>query len=83
MKPFGAGFALLASRAQAPIVPVAVHGAFEAWPRHRLLPGAGRVHVAYGEPVGPPSSDGDACREVAEVVWRRVVALREELRQKE
>ena len=82
VKPFAGGFALLAARARVPIVPVAIHGAFEAWPRHRRLPRTGRVHVAYGEPVGPPGQGKGACREVADVVWRRVVALQEELKQK-
>ena len=83
VKPFKAGFALIAARAGVPIVPVAISGAFEAWPRHRRLPRARRVHVAYGEPVPAPGAAKGACREAAEDVWRRVVALEEELRQKE
>ncbi|MFC1806403.1 lysophospholipid acyltransferase family protein [Planctomycetota bacterium] len=83
LKPFTAGFALLAAQARVPIVPVAIHGAFDAWPRQHRLPRPGRVHVAYAEPVGPPGRGKGACREVAEEVWRRVAALQEELKQKD
>ena len=65
-----------------PFVPVAIHGAFEAWPRGRRLPRTGRVHVAYGEPMAPPGAGKDACRETAEHVRGRVVALQEALKDK-
>lgn len=80
---FSAGFALLAARAGVPIVPAAVHGAFDVWPRHHKLPWPGRVHVAYGEPVAPPGTGKGACRETAELVRARVVALREMLKDKD
>lgn len=38
MLPFKAGIHLLLRRAQAPIVPVGIAGAFDAWPRHRAFP---------------------------------------------
>ncbi|MFW6107509.1 MAG: lysophospholipid acyltransferase family protein [bacterium] len=80
---FGAGFAMMAARAGVPVVPVALAGTFEAWPRHRALPRAGRVAVAFGEPVGPPEGGREACRAAAAAVRRRVVALHQELKGRE
>ena len=45
---FKSGFALIAKRAAAPIVPVAIVGAFECWPRTRLLPRPGRIRLEFG-----------------------------------
>lgn len=42
------GFAILARRAGVPIVPVAIVGAFECWPRSRLLPRPGRIRLEFG-----------------------------------
>jgi 1-acyl-sn-glycerol-3-phosphate acyltransferase len=45
------GFAVLAKRAGVPILPVAIVGAFECWPRTRLLPCPGRIRLEYGRIV--------------------------------
>jgi 1-acyl-sn-glycerol-3-phosphate acyltransferase len=45
---FKSGFARIAKRAAAPIVPVAIVGAFECWPRTRLLPRPGRIRLEFG-----------------------------------
>lgn len=42
------GFALLAKKAEVPIVPVAIVGAYECWPRSRLFPRPGRVRLEFG-----------------------------------
>lgn len=42
------GFALLAKKAGVPIVPVAIVGAYECWPRSRLLPRPGRIRLEFG-----------------------------------
>jgi 1-acyl-sn-glycerol-3-phosphate acyltransferase len=46
------GFALVAKRAAVPILPVAIVGAWECWPRTRLLPLPGRIRLEFG-PVIP------------------------------
>ena len=46
------GFALVAKRAGVPIVPVAIVGAWECWPRKRLLPLPGRIRLEFG-PIIP------------------------------
>ena len=77
--PFRPGFAVLASLARVPVVPVAIEGAFEAWPRGRLLPRPGRLRVAYGEAMEPPGGGREACEEFARRVRERVVALKARL----
>ena len=48
------GIVHIAAASQAPIVPVAIRGAFEAFPRWQRLPGPGRITVAFGRPLPPP-----------------------------
>jgi 1-acyl-sn-glycerol-3-phosphate acyltransferase len=48
MKP---GFVALARRAQVPLIPVAVSGAFEAMPRGALFLRPRRVRVVFGTPI--------------------------------
>ena len=49
------GFALLAKKAEVPIAPVAIVGAFECWPRTRLLPRPGRIRLEFGRVI--PASE--------------------------
>ena len=48
-----AGVALLASRAKVPIVPVALAGTFEAWPRNRPFPSPYPLRIHFGPPIYP------------------------------
>jgi 1-acyl-sn-glycerol-3-phosphate acyltransferase len=49
--PFQPGFTTLAVRGRAAILPVAIEGAFDAWPRTRKWPRPGIIHVHYGPPI--------------------------------
>jgi len=42
------GFALMAKKAEVPIAPVAIVGAYECWPRTKLLPRPGRIRLEFG-----------------------------------
>lgn len=56
VQPFQTGTMLLIKRARPMIVPVAIEGAFDAWPRTRKLPRpTGRIGVMYGDPI--PADD--------------------------
>jgi 1-acyl-sn-glycerol-3-phosphate acyltransferase len=50
MKP---GFCAIARRAAVPLVPVALDGAYDSWPRQRKLPRLAVIHVCYGAPILP------------------------------
>ena len=47
------GFALIAKRAGVPIVPVAIVGAWECWPKTRILPRPGRIRLEFGRVISP------------------------------
>lgn len=53
------GIALIIVRTKATIVPVTITGAFEAWPRSRMLPRPKRICVRYGKPM---TLDWDECQ---------------------
>jgi len=46
--PFMSGFAVMAMRGRAGVLPVALEGAFDAWPRSRRFPWVGPIHVHFG-----------------------------------
>lgn len=45
------GICAIARRGKAALLPVGIDGAFEAWPRRRLLPTTGTIHVHLGPPI--------------------------------
>ncbi len=57
LKPFRKGPAILAKEMGVPVVPTAIEGTYEAWPRGvakiRLHP----VQVCFGDPLDPPSEE--------------------------
>jgi 1-acyl-sn-glycerol-3-phosphate acyltransferase len=49
--PFRPGFTTLAVRGRAAVLPAAIEGAYDAWPRRQRLPGPATIHVHYGQPL--------------------------------
>ena len=49
--PLMTGFTALVKRLKIPIVPVGIHGTYEAWPRGASRPKLGKVKVVVGEPI--------------------------------
>jgi 1-acyl-sn-glycerol-3-phosphate acyltransferase len=66
------GIAVLVSRAQVPVVPVGLAGAFELWPRYRLLPSPHPVRVHYGAPIFPEELTGMDAAAVTELIRQRL-----------
>ena len=66
IKRFKKGAAILSSNIDAPIVPIAIEGAYDVWPRtghlrlSRLLPFVGRVCLTFGEPLAFETSGSGA-----------------------
>jgi 1-acyl-sn-glycerol-3-phosphate acyltransferase len=50
------GFLVLARRSSSALLPVAVDGAFEAWPRRAWIPRPGVIRVCIGEPISPEAA---------------------------
>ena len=71
--PLKQGIAVLAARAQVPIIPAAVVGTFEAWPRSRTLPRRHPIHVDYGRPITPDEIAGCTPEAVADLIRARIL----------
>jgi len=67
------GLGLLAAKANVPVVPVAVHGAFEAWPRTQKLFRLRPIRVGFGPAVEPEQIAAMKPREVVTVVRQRIL----------
>jgi 1-acyl-sn-glycerol-3-phosphate acyltransferase len=59
---FKKGAAILAREVGAPIVPVALRGLYEVWPRDSKRIRLHRVKLVFGAPL-PPEADGDYDRD--------------------
>lgn len=66
------GFSALAKRARVPLVPVGIDGAYQAWPRNRLLPSLSTIHVHVGQPVPADMAHDMDERELVAEVERRI-----------
>jgi 1-acyl-sn-glycerol-3-phosphate acyltransferase len=51
--PLKPGFCTIARRGKVPLLPVAIEGAFDAWPRRQKLPRISMIHVSVGPPIMP------------------------------
>jgi 1-acyl-sn-glycerol-3-phosphate acyltransferase len=72
---FKSGFALIAKRAGVPVVPVAIVGAYECWPRTRRFPRPGRIRVEFGEILTAEQVAALDEREITEICTGRIRAL--------
>lgn len=80
MMSFRKGLGILAHRLGVPVVPIRIHGTYEAWSRHDKWPKGGSFKVVIGEPVAPPeiaaNEDQDAAyQRYADMVQKKVEEL--------
>ncbi|HYF15286.1 MAG TPA: lysophospholipid acyltransferase family protein [Phycisphaerales bacterium] len=82
MKPFKRGAALLVKRARCRVVPVAIDGAYKAWPPGRAfpLPWSSRVRVRFGGAIEHEELMKDGPDAAVERLEREVAALLRTLR---
>jgi 1-acyl-sn-glycerol-3-phosphate acyltransferase len=82
MRPFKRGASLLMRRAGAPVVPVAVEGAYDAWPRRRRFPRLlrARVAVRYGPALDSEELLANGPDAALRELEARIEAMRVELR---
>jgi 1-acyl-sn-glycerol-3-phosphate acyltransferase len=74
------GLSLLARKANVPIVPSVIDGAYEAWPRHKKLFSSGKVYVTYGKPIPPAKVAELGDREFAKYLTKILRDMQAELR---
>ena len=82
LQSFQPGVALLIKRSKCPVVPVAVEGCFEAWPRSRSRPvlRGVRVGVAFGESISHEALMADGAEAAMVRLAEAVDTLRLDLR---
>jgi 1-acyl-sn-glycerol-3-phosphate acyltransferase len=78
--PFRPGFTALAARSNAAILPAAVEGAFQVWPRTKKFPGLGKIRVHFGRPIPHSEIAGRDERELLAEIECRVRECQGELR---
>jgi 1-acyl-sn-glycerol-3-phosphate acyltransferase len=77
------GFLALARRAQVPLLPVTIDGAFDAWPKRNLLPWLAVIHVRFAQPLSPDEMsqlDDDALLAEVDRRMRQTHALTRKIR---
>jgi len=86
LRPARSGIGLTVIKSGAPVVPIRLHGTFEAWRRHQRFPGPGRFRVVVGEPLHFEALRAEAARcdkerlkaiyqEVADTIMARIAEL--------
>jgi len=83
-KVFKRGAAILSAHLRVPIVPVAIEGAYEVWPRGKaFFQALHPVKLAFGDPIHPPSTPHSGEAEYTQItaeLRQRVVDMWSELR---
>jgi 1-acyl-sn-glycerol-3-phosphate acyltransferase len=79
IKPFRPGFTSLAVRSGAAILPVAIEGAYQCWPKSQKLPRPGKIRVHYGKPILPQEYAGMDERDLLVLVEKRVRQCHDEV----
>ncbi len=69
LRVFRKGAAILSIHTRAPIVPIAIEGFYDVWPRHKKFPEFGPLQMTIGKPMVPPPTS-----EANEAVYDRFTA---------
>jgi long-chain acyl-CoA synthetase len=81
-KVFKKGAAILSIHLQVPIVPVAIDGFYEAWPRNRPFQGFKPLRMEFGDPIMPPpesAASEEAYEKLTAELKGRIVGMWEKL----
>jgi 1-acyl-sn-glycerol-3-phosphate acyltransferase len=79
IKTFRPGFTSLAVRSRAAILPAAIEGAYQCWPKSRLFPRPGKIYVCYGQPILPREYEDMDERDLLVLVEKRIRQCHAEL----
>jgi len=79
---FKSGFCAIARRSKVPIVPVAIDGAYDAWPKNAALPRPRSIKLKVGHPIMFDEYNSLTDTEITERVQSEVAKLQQELNPK-
>jgi 1-acyl-sn-glycerol-3-phosphate acyltransferase len=82
IKRFKPGFTTLAVRSKSAILPVAIEGAYRAWPKRAKFPRPLAVNVHFGPPIQPKEYENISEHELVVLVEARVRECQAELRKR-
>ncbi|CBH18582.1 1-acyl-sn-glycerol-3-phosphate acyltransferase protein, putative [Trypanosoma brucei gambiense DAL972] len=74
LKPFRPGFFTLAKEEGATIVPIAISGTDDCWPKHSFLMDVGHAYFSCGDPIA--TNNFNTVEELVDYVWNAVTDLR-------
>ena len=74
------GIALLATKAKVPILPAAIAGTFESWPRSRSFPVPHPIRVHFGEPIPPEQVRTLGAEALTALIRERILDCQEQAR---
>jgi 1-acyl-sn-glycerol-3-phosphate acyltransferase len=74
------GVCALAKRGKGPLIPVAIDGAYDAWPRSAKLPRFATLHIDIGEPLTVEQMRDLEDRELLAELERRIRACHDRAR---
>ena len=83
LQPAKAGIGLVIAKTRAPVVPMRIFGAFEAFPRDRKLPKRRPITIVIGEPIHFTDADiaeggRDVYQKLSDRVMERIAAIQYE-----
>lgn len=82
------GLGFIALKARVPIIPVYIHGSYEAWPKEARFPRFTKISITIGEPISldhwlnKKSTDKKDYHEIVDLVMEKIRELRDNLPQK-
>ena len=75
------GVTLVVRRADVPVVPCVIEGAFDVWPRDKALPKPwGKITVHYGEPIDMSGMSADEIKQRIDAEFKTLMAEAREVR---
>jgi 1-acyl-sn-glycerol-3-phosphate acyltransferase len=74
LQPLKPGFCAMVRRSNVPIVPLAIDGSFQAWPRTRMFPRCAVIHIHFGRPILPGEQAALTDEQLVELVRERIAA---------
>ena len=74
LSPVQAGAALVIKRTNVPVVPAFIYGAYQAWPKHNLLPRRGKVRVIYRPALDFTGQTSRQITETLSVIFKEMEA---------
>lgn len=75
------GFTMLTRKKRPTVLPMALEGTYQAWPKSKKFPGLGRVAVAFGKPIPAEEYEAWKAKEFEEIAAQRLEECLKEARE--